>query len=167
MRPIPYHALITRAILGAIAALVYAVLGAADVALTEALVGTMLAITLYVIAVRSSMVMRLGISPSQSLKQQENLMQLIEQLKKTLDQYHLRLEIVEYENLTLLKQALNTKAVHAISLPTLSSDPDPSSPCHTSVRIQRLFEILKPNLLPAVSSLSFGTVCETEEAKHR
>ena len=69
----PYHALITRAILGAIAALVYAVLGAADVALTEALVGTMLAITLYVIAVRSSMVMRLGISSSQSLKQQENL----------------------------------------------------------------------------------------------
>lgn len=57
----PYHALVIRAILGAVAALVYAVLGAADVALTEALVGTMLAITLYVIAVRSSLVMRLGI----------------------------------------------------------------------------------------------------------
>lgn len=57
----PYHALVIRAILGAVAALVYAVLGAADVALTEALVGTMLAITLYVVAVRSSLVMRLGI----------------------------------------------------------------------------------------------------------
>jgi putative multicomponent Na+:H+ antiporter subunit B len=57
----PYHALVMRAILGAIAALVYVVLGAADVALTEALVGTMLAVTLYVIAVRSSLVMRLGI----------------------------------------------------------------------------------------------------------
>ena len=38
----PYNALVIRGILGAIAALVYAVLGAADVALTEALVGTML-----------------------------------------------------------------------------------------------------------------------------
>ena len=162
----PYHALITRAILGAIAALVYAVLGAADVALTEALVGTMLAITLYVIAVRSSMVMRLGISHSLTLEQQADVEKLIEQLKKTLDQYYLRLEIVEYDNLSLLKQALNNKAVHAISLPTLTSDPSFSSPCHTAVRIQRLFEILKPCLLPAVSSLSYLTICETEEVKH-
>ena len=42
----PYQALIMRGILGAIAALVYAMLGGADVALTESLVGTMLAITL-------------------------------------------------------------------------------------------------------------------------
>ncbi|MEL7521937.1 MAG: hydrogenase subunit MbhD domain-containing protein, partial [Cyanobacteria bacterium J06553_1] len=47
----PYHALVIRGILGAIAALVYALYGAADVALTEALVGTMLSITLYAIAV--------------------------------------------------------------------------------------------------------------------
>ncbi|PSB13086.1 hypothetical protein C7B76_21020, partial [filamentous cyanobacterium CCP2] len=52
----PYHALILRGILGAVAALVYAVLGGADVALTEALVGTMLAITLYAVAGRSSLV---------------------------------------------------------------------------------------------------------------
>jgi putative multicomponent Na+:H+ antiporter subunit B len=57
----PYHALVIRGILGAVAALVYAVLGAADVALTEALVGTMLAITLYAVAVRSSLIMKLGI----------------------------------------------------------------------------------------------------------
>jgi putative multicomponent Na+:H+ antiporter subunit B len=57
----PYHALVVRGILGAIAALVYSLLGAADVALTEALVGTMLAITLYIIAVRSSLVLRLGV----------------------------------------------------------------------------------------------------------
>lgn len=57
----PYHALVIRGILGAIAALVYAVLGAADVALTEALVGTLLAITLYAVAVRSSLVLRLGV----------------------------------------------------------------------------------------------------------
>ncbi|NET53241.1 MAG: DUF4040 domain-containing protein [Merismopedia sp. SIO2A8] len=49
-----YHALVIRGILGAVASLIYALLGAADVALTEALVGTMLSMALYVIAVRSS-----------------------------------------------------------------------------------------------------------------
>jgi putative multicomponent Na+:H+ antiporter subunit B len=57
----PYNALILRGILGAIAALIYAILGAADVALTEALMGTLLSISLYAIAVRSSMVVRVGI----------------------------------------------------------------------------------------------------------
>lgn len=36
----PYHALITRGILGAVSALIYTILGAADVALTDALVGS-------------------------------------------------------------------------------------------------------------------------------
>ncbi|MGA1356975.1 MAG: hydrogenase subunit MbhD domain-containing protein [Prochlorothrix sp.] len=57
----PYHALVIRGMLGAVAALVYALFGAADVALTEALVGTMLSITLYAVAVRSSLTLRLGI----------------------------------------------------------------------------------------------------------
>ena len=57
----PYHALVVRGILGAIAALVYALFGAADVALTEALVGTLLSITLYAVAVRSSLSLRLGV----------------------------------------------------------------------------------------------------------
>jgi len=57
----PYHALVVRGILGAISALVYALLGAADVALTEALVGTMLSIMLYAVAVRSSLVLKLGV----------------------------------------------------------------------------------------------------------
>ena len=50
----PYQALVLRGILGAIAALIYAIAGAADVALTEALVGTMLSMTLYVVAIVSS-----------------------------------------------------------------------------------------------------------------
>ena len=62
----PYNALVIRGILGAVAVLVYAVLGAADVALTEALVGTLLAVSLYVIAVRSSLIMRLGIVRNQT-----------------------------------------------------------------------------------------------------
>ncbi len=57
----PYKALIIRGILGAVSALVYTVLGAADVALTEALVGAFLATMLYAVAVRSSLVLRLGV----------------------------------------------------------------------------------------------------------
>lgn len=51
----PYHALVMRGILGAIAALLYVTFGAADVALTEALVGTLLSVVLYAIAIRSAL----------------------------------------------------------------------------------------------------------------
>jgi putative multicomponent Na+:H+ antiporter subunit B len=57
----PYKALVIRGILGAVSALVYTILGAADVALTEALVGAFLATMLYAVAVRSSLVLRLGV----------------------------------------------------------------------------------------------------------
>lgn len=57
----PYNALVLRGILGAVSALVYTILGAADVALTEALVGAFLATMLYAVAVRSSLVLRLGV----------------------------------------------------------------------------------------------------------
>ncbi|MFZ9739444.1 MAG: DUF4040 domain-containing protein [Prochlorotrichaceae cyanobacterium] len=67
----PYQALVIRGILGAIAALVYALFGAADVALTEALVGTMLSITLYAVAVRSSMNMRLGLFDPEHITPQD------------------------------------------------------------------------------------------------
>jgi putative multicomponent Na+:H+ antiporter subunit B len=56
----PYFALVSRGILGAVAVMLYAVMGAADVALTEALVGTLLTVILYVVAVRSSLVLRIG-----------------------------------------------------------------------------------------------------------
>jgi uncharacterized MnhB-related membrane protein len=56
----PFYALVCRGIMGAAAALIYAMLGAPDVALTEALMGTLLTILLYSIAVRSSMIMRIG-----------------------------------------------------------------------------------------------------------
>ncbi|RMF69764.1 MAG: DUF4040 domain-containing protein [Cyanobacteria bacterium J069] len=69
----PYHALVIRGILGAVAALVYTLLGAADVALTEALVGTMLAVTLYAVAVRSSMVLRLGVLKDEAIAPETGL----------------------------------------------------------------------------------------------
>ena len=57
----PYNALVLRGILGAMSALIYTILGAADVALTEALVGSFLATMLYAVAVRASLVLRLGV----------------------------------------------------------------------------------------------------------
>ena len=60
----PYFALISRGIMGVVAVLFYAVMGAPDVALTEALVGTLLTVMLFAIAVRSSLAMRIGILES-------------------------------------------------------------------------------------------------------
>lgn len=56
----PYFALISRGILGVVAVMLYALMGAPDVALTEALVGTLLTVILYVITVRSTLVLRMG-----------------------------------------------------------------------------------------------------------
>ena len=55
----PYQTLVLRGILGSVATLLYALLGAPDVALTEALVGTLLSTTLYAVALRSAMALRL------------------------------------------------------------------------------------------------------------
>ena len=92
----PYQALVVRAILGAVAALVYAVLGGADVALTEALVGTMLAVTLYVIAVRSSLVMRLGVVAEEKSATDGNnrFSDELEDIKKAIARHYLRLEVI-------------------------------------------------------------------------
>lgn len=134
----PYHALVIRGILGAVSALVYAVLGAADVALTEALVGTMLAITLYAVAVRSSLNMRLGVLKddlarldSDRLKgetldneaailqaQAKPLLSLTGHLKTMLNKHHMRLELVPYDDRSTLQQALLEREVHAICVPT-------------------------------------------------
>ena len=141
----PYHALVIRAILGAVAALVYAVFGAADVALTEALVGTMLAITLYAIAVRSSLVMRLGIVKDEA-QRESGCEELIANLRKVVNQHHLRLEIVAYPNLQALEQALMAKEVHAICPQTELARPEGDRPNRIAIRVRRLFEILQTEL---------------------
>lgn len=142
----PYHALIIRGVLGAMSALIYAVLGAADVALTEALVGTMLAITLYAVAVRSSMVMRLGIlkdyvtdcikakdqpvpvpvlEPDHAEKTVVSSAQpispfdtLLSDLRTVFRKHHMRIELHAYADSEALQQALVDRDVHAICLPT-------------------------------------------------
>ncbi|MDJ0598879.1 MAG: DUF4040 domain-containing protein [Crocosphaera sp.] len=152
----PYHALVIRGILGAVAALVYAMFGAADVALTEALVGTMLAITLYGVAVRSSMVMRLGIIENET-KEQDKFKQLIDKVKTILNKYHLRLELVYFEDKKALHQALKEEEIHGTCERKLDND----SSYHTVTRIQRLYEIIKPQL--SSSLITYFNPLDTKE----
>lgn len=170
----PYHALVIRGIVGAIAALVYTLFGAADVALTEALVGTMLSITLYAVAVRSSMSMRLGVlepdsqesdSPTETLGDRFDE-ELLSGLRKPLSKYHLRLELVEYTNLPALQAALMAKEVHSICLLSeqLSEQSSNGELSHHTgdrpayqlqTRVQRLYEIFQGKLEPSLANLTY------------
>lgn len=150
----PYHALVIRGIVGAIAALVYAVLGGADVALTEALVGTMLAITLYAVAVRSSLVMRLGMISEGMDGENPQFEALIDGLQKTLDKYHMRLDLVSYSDDASLHQALMDKEIHATCIPALANQE--AKPYHTTIRVERLYEIMDTELPSGVTSLSMA-----------
>lgn len=123
----PYHALILRGILGAAAALIYALFGAADVALTEALVGTMLSITLYAVAVRSSLNLRVGV-----LAGDDRAEALQQQLKPLTERHHLRLELVPYEQGLELQTALRAKEIH-ISAQGME----------LQTRVPRLYELLR------------------------
>lgn len=140
----PYHALIVRGILGAIAVLLYTVLGAPDVALTEALVGTMLAITLYAVAVRSSLVVRLGVI------QDLGNAPILDEFRKIFGKYHLRLELISYEDLETLQQALIDKDIHLTCI-----QEEPSQPYQTLTRIRRLYEIMKPQISASTTCLTY------------
>ena len=172
----PYHALVIRAILGAVAALVYAILGAADVALTEALVGTMLAVTLYVIAVRSSLVMRLGVLADTN-KAESYLADLVASVKKVINKHHLRLELVEYTTKNALERALMSKEIHAVctqqekteqlqsSTTDVDVEVDVEQSYQTAIRVRRLYEIMQTELNFPETTLVYVNVPDLEE-KH-
>ncbi|WP_051039852.1 DUF4040 domain-containing protein [Synechococcus sp. PCC 7336] len=177
----PYHALVIRGILGAVAALVYALFGAADVALTEALVGTMLSITLYAVAVRSSLSMRVGLLARESSAKSAPLAnaaaselahpseQLLSALRKTSNKYHMRLELVTYTNLQALQTALMAKEIHTIyvlsdydlSEQSVAWEPSQSPPAdgqprhHIQTRVQRLYDIMQEELPATLASLTY------------
>ena len=139
----PYQALVIRGILGAIAALVYTLFGAADVALTEALVGTFLSVTLYAIAVRSSLNLRLGVLDAGTA--------LPIALSKILEPFHLRLEVISYEDPAALEAALARKEIHAIYSPANSlsanlSAPHPGASARLQTRVKRLYDLMSSQL---------------------
>jgi len=156
----PYYALVIRGILGAVAVLVYVVLGAADVALTEALVGTLLAIALYVIAIRSSMNLRLGVLLETDKKEQSlnQIPQILKQLRATISKYYLRLEIFPYEHRQELEKALKSEEVHAILSPLESKDNLPEQLNYQTVtRIKRIYDILEPEISPSISKITIDS----------
>ena len=154
----PYHALILRGVLGAVAALVDAVLGAADVALTEALMGTMLSVTLYAIAVRSSLVLRLGIIENQD----SSFQTLIEEFRNIFSKHYMRLEIVSYNSHQCLQNALKEKEVHATCAPILASD-EFAETYQTEIRVQRIYNIIESELSLDNTVLKYVDVLASEE----
>lgn len=161
----PYHALVIRGILGAVAALVYALFGAADVALTEALVGTMLSITLYAIAVRSSMSMRLGVMMPETVVDTEDPhptpdllpAPLLSALRSPLRKYHLRLDLVPYPTAQALYRALQDREIHAVYGPLLA---EPMT-CQLQVRVKRLYELLQGAIPPELTRVVHVSVPPT------
>jgi putative multicomponent Na+:H+ antiporter subunit B len=156
----PYHALVIRGILGAVAALTYTLLGAADVALTEALVGTMLAITLYAIAVRSSLVMRLGIIQDDNLSEND-YGEIINDLRQIFSKRHMRLELVPYTNNQALERALTEKEVHATCIKQEQADQNPDY--HTFVRLKRIYEIIQTELASQTTVLTYVNTPDSGE----
>ncbi|BAZ38795.1 hypothetical protein NIES4101_47400 [Calothrix sp. NIES-4101] len=167
----PYHALVIRGILGAVAALVYTILGAADVALTEALVGTLLAITLYAVAVRSSMVLRLGVLKEAIATQEDfgnpqrsDFQQLVDELRSIFNKHHVRVELVPYPNQEDLQQALIEKEIHATCV-FAPEDEEQAQPYQMQTRLHRLYEIMHSELVSTTTQLSYFSGSNSRE-KH-
>lgn len=176
----PYHALVLRGILGAVAALVYAVLGAADVALTEALVGTMLAMMLYAVAVRSSLVMRLGVLADGATQAEDKpesepqLERLLDEFQAILGKHHLRLELTSYTSIQSLQQALANREVHTICIGRSHLEAEDANWVdgeteknlyQTTTRIQRLYDILQSEQLLSITSLTYAKLPETKASE--
>jgi putative multicomponent Na+:H+ antiporter subunit B len=183
----PYHALVIQGIVGAVATLVFAVLGAADVALTQALMGTLLGITLYAIAVRSSLVMRLGVledgaieTDDESLaadkaltaaswQECDHFQQLMNDMRSIFHKHYMRVEVVPYTNTQALQRALMEKEVHATCARREYNTQDPlvsqdeQEPYHTTTRVRRLYDIMRTELSSPATSLTFVNASDSQE----
>ncbi|WP_071187271.1 DUF4040 domain-containing protein [Trichormus sp. NMC-1] len=162
----PYHALILRGVLGAIAAMVDAVLGAADVALTEALMGTVLSIVLYAVAVRSSLVLRLGVIDDQLIEknQDSNFQELINDFRSVFSKHYMRLELVPYNSNQSLQKALIEKEVHATCAPLLETE-QAQETYKTAIRVQRIYNIIESELSSPNTTLTYINVLDSGD-KH-
>ncbi len=163
----PYHALVIRGILGAVAALLYTVLGAADVALTEALVGTLLAMMLYAVAVR------LGVLQSEQVPSGADrdpapteptaFAGVLRELREIFGKRHMRVDVVPFGDRETLQHALAAQDIHATCTPM--GDPalptDPAQPTyHTITRLPRLYQIMQAELTNPTNQLSYIDAAE-------
>ncbi|WP_341736240.1 DUF4040 domain-containing protein [Microcoleus sp. CAWBG640] len=167
----PYHALLLRGVLGAIAALVYTILGAGDVGLTEALMGTLLAITLYAVTVRSSLVLRLGVIQGgiendavSDDKKTGHFQQVIDDIRAVFKKRHMRLELVPYATPQALERALMEKEVHAVCSPQEQLEQSGEvQPYNTVIRVRRVYDIMQTELASPRTTLTYVNTPEIEE----
>lgn len=92
----PTQALIYRSFLGSIAALIYSLVGAPDVALTEVLVGTLLSTLIYIVSIRGCYSLVLLVKKSEEI---DNL--IFENIKKAINELHIHLVIKEVDYIDL------------------------------------------------------------------
>ena len=109
----PIRGLIYRSFLGSIAALIYAVVGAPDVALTEVLVGTLLSAILYIITIRACYTIIIIKRDGYILEKH-----LREEIEVIFHELHLQ---VKFENNDFDSQPVNYKQV--MSLSTMAGSP--------------------------------------------
>lgn len=92
----PTQALIYRSFLGSIAALIYSLVGAPDVALTEVLVGTLLSTLIYIVSIRGCYSLVLLVKKSEEI---DNL--IFENIKKAINELNIHLVIKEVDYIDL------------------------------------------------------------------
>ncbi|MFL2881399.1 MAG: hydrogenase subunit MbhD domain-containing protein [Prochlorococcus marinus subsp. pastoris] len=92
----PTQALIYRSFLGSVAALIYSLVGAPDVALTEVLVGTLLSTLIYIVSIRGCYSLVLLVKKSEEI---DNL--IFENIKKAINELHIHLVIKEVDDIDL------------------------------------------------------------------
>ena len=109
----PIRGLIYRSFLGSIAALIYAVVGAPDVALTEVLVGTLLSAILYIITIRACYTIIIIKRDGYILEKH-----LRDEIESIFHELHLQ---IKYENGSFDSQHVNYKQV--MSLSTMAGSP--------------------------------------------
>jgi putative multicomponent Na+:H+ antiporter subunit B len=105
----------------------------------------LLAITLYAIAVRSSMILRLGVleeAATEANKNSPELENLVANIRAIFTKRHMRLELVKYTDTQALQHGLKEKEVHAICVHTLNK----KEPLKTITRLQRIYDIMQAEL---------------------
>jgi len=113
----PFYAVISRGTLGAVAALMFAVLGAPDVALTEALMGTLLTILLYLIAVRSSMMVKVGWSEgaeADASRTASTCAVMFDPVRRCCRKHFLEPEFIRFDDPTVMHEALRQGKLDAV-----------------------------------------------------
>jgi len=137
------------------------------------LMGTLLAITLYAVTVRSSLVLRLGVIENgiendavSDDKKTGHFKQLIDDIRAVFKKRHMRLEVVPYATSQALQREKIEKEVHATCSPQEQLEKSGEvQPYNTTIRVRRVYEIMETELASPGTTLTYVNTPEIEE-KH-